>query len=423
MTISFRCGLQRGESIPGTDRSCSPRSRSTLTVVHLGNASDGPPAWRCSAHSCSPRARPRSPGTSPGRSPRPRRRRPRAPTRSATQSYADDPPAGGPRIEFGIGPRLAGEAGSGQTTPVVAEDKRKRDAALERLRGKRPMRVRLNRLFQADGKAGIERFERMARHYASLGFDVEIQVRYHPAPDRDGDIGAWLDYVRRVVRAFGPIKHVVSLQITNEVNISFSPNTSDGAYANAVRGAGARRAGRQARGRARRLRPAHHRLQLRLALRRRRRGLLARRRRRRRQAAAPRHGLGGRRRLPGHVRPADDHQPRRRAARGRRPGARVLHAARRPRAPDADPPRGARLPHRPRPHRGGRRRLRSRRSSTRCSRYRGTYGITNANWFGLRDNNSAGPDFQSFFGLLRDDYSPKPAFGEYKRLIRELSAR
>ncbi len=57
------------------------------------------------------------------------------------------------------------------------------------------------------------------------------------------------------------------------------------------------------------------------------------------------------------------------------------------------------------------------------SRYRGTYGITNANWFGLRDNNSAGPDFQSFFGLLRDDYSPKPAFGEYKRLVRELGAR
>ena len=52
------------------------------------------------------------------------------------------------------------------------------------------------------------------------------------------------------------------------------------------------------------------------------------------------------------------------------------------------------------------------RSCARCSRYRGTYGITNLNWFGLRDNNSAGPDFQSFFGLLRDDYSPKPAFGD-----------
>ena len=53
-------------------------------------------------------------------------------------------------------------------------------------------------------------------------------------PQQDGDIGAWLEYVRRVVRAFGPIESVVGLQITNEVNITFSPNTSDGAYANGV---------------------------------------------------------------------------------------------------------------------------------------------------------------------------------------------
>ena len=32
--------------------------------------------------------------------------------------------------------------------------------------------------------------------------------------------------------------------------------------------------------------------------------------------------------------------------------------------------------------------------------YRGTYGITDFRWFGLRDNNSEGPNFQSFFGLL-----------------------
>ena len=48
------------------------------------------------------------------------------------------------------------------------------------------------------------------------------------------------------------------------------------------------------------------------------------------------------------------------------------------------------------------------------------YGVTNVNWFGLRDNNSAGPDFQSYFGLLRDDYSRKPAFPIYRKLIRRL---
>jgi hypothetical protein len=49
--------------------------------------------------------------------------------------------------------------------------------------------------------------------------------------------------------------------------------------------------------------------------------------------------------------------------------------------------------------------------------YRGTYNISDFRWFGLRDNNSAGPNFQSFFGLLRDDYSPKPAYGVYRRLV------
>ena len=88
------------------------------------------------------------------------------------QSYANDRPAGGSRIEFGIGPRLAGEAGAGQTTPVVPENRAKRDAALLRLKGGHPMTVRLNRLFQADGAAGIRRFKRMARHYSQLGLDV-----------------------------------------------------------------------------------------------------------------------------------------------------------------------------------------------------------------------------------------------------------
>ena len=52
--------------------------------------------------------------------------------------------------------------------------------------------------------------------------------------------------------------------------------------------------------------------------------------------------------------------------------------------------------------------------------YRGTYGISDFRWFGLRDNNSQGPNFQSFFGLLHDDYSPKPAFATYRRPHRAL---
>ena len=40
----------------------------------------------------------------------------------------------------------------------------------------------------------------------------------------------WTRYVRHVVDAFGSDRHVVAMTITNEINLAFSPNTSDGAY-------------------------------------------------------------------------------------------------------------------------------------------------------------------------------------------------
>ena len=338
------------------------------------------------------------------------------------QSYANDRPMAGPKLDFGIGPRLAGEAGAGQTTPVVAEDKRKRDAALLRLAGRRTMNVRLNRLFESDGRAGIRKFKRMARHYSALGFDVELQVRYHPAPEQNGDFGAWLDYVRRVVRAFGPIKHVVGLQITNEVNITFSPNTSDGAYANAVEALarGVPAAKHEARRRGynqletgfnyswrfgngdadfwRAVRAAGG---------------------KRLRKATDWVGLDA---YPGTFIPPVV----------RNPGDALLEAIAQvrecympmagfgPRTPihieEIGYPTG--------PGRSEGSQERVLKSFVRAvKRYRGTYGVTSLNWFGLRDNNSEGPNFQSYFGLLRDDYSPKPAFGAYRKLVRRLSGR
>jgi exo-beta-1,3-glucanase (GH17 family) len=54
--------------------------------------------------------------------------------------------------------------------------------------------------------------------------------------------------------------------------------------------------------------------------------------------------------------------------------------------------------------------------------FRGTYHITDLRWFDLRDNNSRGMSVESHFGLLRDDYSPKPAFTTYRRLITRWGA-
>lgn len=46
--------------------------------------------------------------------------------------------------------------------------------------------------------------------------------------------------------------------------------------------------------------------------------------------------------------------------------------------------------------------------------------ITHYELFGLRDADSSNPDKFHRFGLLHDDYSPKPAFETYRRLIEEL---
>ncbi|MFC5667523.1 hypothetical protein ACFP3U_31705 [Kitasatospora misakiensis] len=47
--------------------------------------------------------------------------------------------------------------------------------------------------------------------------------------------------------------------------------------------------------------------------------------------------------------------------------------------------------------------------------------LTGYGHFGLRDADSADPGLFHRFGLLRDDYTPKPAFAVYGRLVEELT--
>jgi hypothetical protein len=51
---------------------------------------------------------------------------------------------------------------------------------------------------------------------------------------------------------------------------------------------------------------------------------------------------------------------------------------------------------------------------------RGKLNITTYELFSLRDADTANPDLNHQFGILRDDYSPKPAFAIYQRLVAEL---
>lgn len=145
-------------------------------------------------------------------------------------SYANVAARRGPPLRFGVDPGLAGSVGGAQL-PAVPDDPARDRASVTALRPRgKVMVVRLNRLFWSEGAAGIARFQRLAARYARAGLDVEIQVRYHPGPGQAGDIAAWDRYVRRVVTAFAGNRRVVAMTITNEVNVSFSPNTSDGYY-------------------------------------------------------------------------------------------------------------------------------------------------------------------------------------------------
>jgi hypothetical protein len=54
---------------------------------------------------------------------------------------------------------------------------------------------------------------------------------------------------------------------------------------------------------------------------------------------------------------------------------------------------------------------------------RGTYNVTDHRWFNLRDADSASPNFQQQYGLMRDDYTPKPGFEAYNRLVEALARR
>jgi hypothetical protein len=138
---------------------------------------------------------------------------------------------GAERLRFGIGPLVqAGQIGP-TPSPAVPEQPQRTHDALARLRPPRGAYVlRLNRFFWSDGEAGIRRYLDLASRFTGRGYLVELQVRYHPTAEQEGDIEAWKRHVREVVRRFGTNPRVVALQIANEVNITFSADSSDGAY-------------------------------------------------------------------------------------------------------------------------------------------------------------------------------------------------
>ena len=156
--------------------------------------------------------------------------RPRAADPTCSANYAQGPLTAARRLRFGIDPEPAGSIGARQNRAKPVNPAR----ALRALRALRPpgkeLVLRVNRLFESDGAAGIAHFKRIIDRYTRQGFDTELQVRYHPSAGQRGNIAAWTRYVRHVVDVFGPNRHLLAMTITNEINLAISPNTSDGTY-------------------------------------------------------------------------------------------------------------------------------------------------------------------------------------------------
>jgi hypothetical protein len=50
------------------------------------------------------------------------------------------------------------------------------------------------------------------------------------------------------------------------------------------------------------------------------------------------------------------------------------------------------------------------------------YGVTDLRWFDLRDANTGSGQLENGYGLLRDDYTPKPAFAAFQQIIAAQGA-
>ena len=334
----------------------------------------------------------------------------------------------GPRLRFGINP--AGTAGAiGPPVEPVPDSPGKTREALRDLEpgAGAPFYIRLNRFFWSLGPPGIRHFMKLTDRYTRRGYQVELQLRYHPRPEQEGNVGAWVRFVERIVRKFGRNPNVRALQVTNEVNFyPIAPDASDSAYDGArealVRGVIA------AKSEAERLGYDQLKIGFNWAYR--------TDPDRERSFWTEIGELGGEPFVdaldwvgldayPGTVFPPVE------APGGYRDGMvnalSVLRECFLPIAaiPDSVP---IHVEENGYPTLEPSRSYAEQESAMRemvgaVDEFRGTYNVTDYRWFDLRDHRTSSPNFQQQYGLLRDDYTPKPAFATYAELVEGLSRR
>jgi hypothetical protein len=334
----------------------------------------------------------------------------------------------GPALRFGITPGAqTGQFFTGSVPPRTPEDPAKQLAGLAGLRpADGPFVLRLHRFFWSGGEEEFRRVLGLTELYTRAGYLVELQLRYHPSAEQEGDIPAWEAHVRDVVRRLGANPRVVAIQVTNEVNITFSPDSSDGAYEGArdalVRGVIAAKDEARARGFrqleigfnwAYRTDPGSestfwnglrdHPLKAQFV------------------AALDWVGVDA---YPGTVFPPAHTEG------GERDGMVNAFSSFRCYAGGAGIPESIPIhveengwPTEP-PARSYEQQAQVAETLVRAVHdFRGTYNITDYRWFNLRDGDTTSANFQTQYGLLTDEYEPKPAYGVYAALVRSLTQR
>jgi hypothetical protein len=332
-----------------------------------------------------------------------------------------------PRLVFGVYP--GGAAGTvGPSGPVAPEDPARRMAALTQLRPpRRPFVLHLYASYTgADGWSAVQQVGREIAEYGNAGFQTELVAAYRPSDGGSpADVAGFVEFVRDAVRSFGPVPGFDSLQITNEANQGGSPNTSDGYYAGAkdalIDGVVA------AKGEIRKHGLGNVKVGFNWAY-----------ATDRAERAFWRYlgHRGGRRFVedldwvgldayPGTWGPALGERGPAAETTSFIDGA--LHALRVTYMPLAGlrstvPLQVSETGFPTGPGRTEAMQVTVMKAAVEAIYHaRGEYNITGLRWFDLRDADSSSQSFESQYGLMRDDYSPKPAFGAYRTLVARLS--
>lgn len=142
--------------------------------------------------------------------------------------------AASPRpMRFGIYP--GGPVGSvGKVFAPLPENTELQMAALNKLKAASgQFVVRLYTAYYGDPRAAADRWlgEEITR-YTDAGFGVDLVARYRPSRDVEvaDAIAGYQEFVSLLVSRFGPNPRFVGLQVTNEANVDNAPDASDGAY-------------------------------------------------------------------------------------------------------------------------------------------------------------------------------------------------